>query len=300
MPLLFDRIVLRTTRLIVFGVLFLFTFTGCAPKPVPFDGQKAFGYAEKQLEFGPRLPGSEESHEALAFMESTLKAFGWNTELQPFDFNGITATNLMAKKGSGDCWVVFGAHSDTREFADQDPLPANRNMPVPGANDGASGTSVLLELSSSLPSRPKCQIWLVFFDAEDQGRINNSPWIAGSTYFVENLEGKPDAVIIVDMIGDANLNVYKEKTSTTELVDQIWTTAAALGFEQYIIPEYKYSIIDDHSPFLNKGIPAADLIDFDYPYWHTVNDTIDKISPESLQIIGDLLLSWLYNNYPVK
>ena len=95
------------------------------------------------------------------------------------------------------------------------------------------------------------------------------------------------------MIGDADLNIYKERTSDQELVDEIWATAATLGFEHAFIPEPKYSMLDDHTPFLQAGIPAVDIIDFDYPYWHTTGDTVDKVSAESLEIVGKTLQEWI-------
>ncbi|HSO12132.1 MAG TPA: M28 family peptidase, partial [Anaerolineales bacterium] len=100
-------------------------------------------------------------------------------------------------------------------------------------------------------------------------------------------------VVIVDMIGDAGLNIYKERNSNQELTDQIWETARSLGYENVFIPEYKFSMLDDHTPFLEAFIPAVDIIDFDYPYWHTVQDTPDKVSAESLQAVGETLQTWV-------
>ncbi|HNB50760.1 MAG TPA: M28 family peptidase, partial [Anaerolineales bacterium] len=172
--------------------------------------------------------------------------------------------------------------------------------PVPGANDGASGVAVLLELARVLPPDLDKNVWLVFFDAEDDGRIEGKEWIMGSTFFVEQLTADktaplPDAAVIVDMIGDADLNVYLEMNSDLALSEEIWGVAASLGYAEAIIPDPRYRMLDDHIPFKNAGIPVVDMIDFDYPYWHTVADTADKVSPQSLKIIGDTLLKWLLN-----
>jgi Zn-dependent M28 family amino/carboxypeptidase len=133
----------------------------------------------------------------------------------------------------------------------------------------------------------------VFFDAEDNGRIEGWDWILGSRAFVESLSFKPQAVVIVDMIGDADLNIYLERNSDETLRTEIWDTAASLGFDDVFIAQDKHSMIDDHTPFLQAGIPAVDIIDFDYPYWHTVQDTPDKVSAESLQAVGETLWTWI-------
>jgi Zn-dependent M28 family amino/carboxypeptidase len=177
-------------------------------------------------------------------------------------------------------------------FADSDPDPSNHAKPVPGANDGASGVAVLLELARALPENT-VPVWLVFFDAEDNGRIEGWDWTLGSPEFVRHYSVQPRAVVIVDMIGDADLNIYKEHNSNPELTDQIWETASNLGYGSRFIMEYKYSMQDDHQPFLQAGIPAVLIIDFDYPYWHTVGDTPDKVSAESLQAVGETLRTWI-------
>ena len=144
-------------------------------------------------------------------------------------------------------------------------------------------------LARSLP-KDTVPVWLVFFDAEDNGRIEGWDWILGSREFVKNNPIQPQAAVIVDMIGDADLNIYKERNSNPELTDEIWATAQRLGYEDKFIDAEKHSMLDDHTPFLEAGIPAVDIIDFDYPYWHTMQDTPDKVSAESLKAVGDTLL----------
>jgi Zn-dependent M28 family amino/carboxypeptidase len=104
---------------------------------------------------------------------------------------------------------------------------------------------------------------------------------------------KPSAVVVVDMVGDADLNIYKESNSDPRLTAEIWDSAKKLGFSDKFIDQYKFPMIDDHTPFLEAGIPAVDIIDFDYPYWHTVQDTADKVSAESLQVVGETLRVWV-------
>lgn len=223
---------------------------------------------------------------------------------------GQPVRNVISKLGQGHPWIILGAHYDSRILADHDPNIQNQKLPVPGANDGASGVSVLLELGRILPgyfleehkisNYRANQIWLVFFDAEDNGNIPGWDWILGSRAFVNKLEEQPDAVVIVDMIGDENLNIYIEKNSDQNLSEEIWSLASDLGYSTYFIPIQKYSILDDHIPFIEAGITAIDIIDFDYEYWHTIEDTIDKTSAQSLQIVGDTLLAWILDKSAIE
>jgi Zn-dependent M28 family amino/carboxypeptidase len=222
---------------------------------------------------------------------------GWQVEAQESEALGHPIQNIVAKRGDESPQIIIGAHYDTRMFADNDPDPANHSLPVPGANDGASGVAVLLELARTLP-QDTVPVWLVFFDAEDNGRIDGWDWILGSTEFVKNNPLQPQAVVIVDMIGDADLNIYKEKNSNAELTDEIWEIAQELGYESVFIPEYKYSILDDHTPFLRAGIPAIDIIDFDYPYWHTLQDVPENVSAASLKAVGETLHTWVIRQTP--
>ncbi len=236
-------------------------------------------------------------------MEGILKDNGWEVQSQQVEWQGKPVHNIIGKIGSGSPWIILGAHYNSRLWADQDPDPQKRTTPVPGANDGASGVAVLTELARVIPNvldlknGGKGQIWLVFFDAEDNGEIPGWDWLFGSCAFVESLQEKPDAAVILDMIGDADQQIYIERNSNKALVNEIWTIAGQLGYEKRFIPEPKFSMIDDHTPFLQKGIPAVDVIDFNYPYWHTTADTEDKLSTESLQAVGDTMLAWLKQKF---
>lgn len=264
--------------------------------PAGFNGERAYADVAAQVSLGPRIPGTPAHQAAIDYFVDELTQADWEVELQEVEVDGHLIRNVIAKRGSGKGgWVIFGAHYDSRMAADQDSNPANHNTPIAGANDGASGAAVLLELARSLPKTLDREIWLAFFDAEDQGNLPGWNWILGSSALAASLSDTnlPESVIIVDMIGDADLNIYMERNSDGEITRKIWETAAELGYAQQFIPELKFSMIDDHTPFLQRGIPAVDLIDFDYPYWHTTQDTVDKVSAASLNIVGDTLYQWL-------
>jgi Zn-dependent M28 family amino/carboxypeptidase len=206
----------------------------------------------------------------------------------------VRIRNLVGEGGPdhGE-WVLLGTHYDTRPRADRD--EENPDLPVPGANDGASGVAVLLEIAHVVnPQSLRQPVRLVFFDAEDSGGIEGWDWIVGSNYYANQLEDYPSAVIVVDMVGDADLQLYYEQNSDPVLGQEIWEIAAQENFPAFVAHP-KYSIIDDHIPFRRLGIPAVDVIDFDYPYWHTADDTLDKLSPESLAQVGHTLQRWLEN-----
>ncbi len=279
-------------------LIILANLSGCQPLKkaqkdlVEFNADRAYQDVEYQLSLGPRIPGTSGHEQILDWMESELEAENWQVERQELSINGKNVINLIASRGVGE-YILLGAHYDTRILADQDLDPSLKYDPVPGANDGASGVAVLMELARTLPENLPVTIKLVFFDAEDNGGIDDWDWILGSRAFVRELVDKPSAAIIVDMIGDADLEVYYERNSDIALMEQIWQQASNLGYENIFIPEYRHSMLDDHTPFIEAGIPAVDLIDFDYPYWHTTSDTLDKVSPESLKAIGDTLTAWL-------
>lgn len=268
--------------------------TSRAATSAGFNGERAYQDVKAQVELGPRTPGSPAHQAAIEYFIAELKKSGWDVTLHETNYGGHPVKNVIAKRGEGR-WLLLGAHFDSRFVADQDPDPANHATPVPAANDGASGAAILLELGRSLPANLNQEIWLAFFDVEDQGNLPGWDWILGSSALAESLpETKlPEAVIIVDMIGDADLNIFMERNSDGDLTREIWNKAAELGYANTFIPEYKFAMLDDHTPFLRRGIRAVDLIDFDYPYWHTTQDTLDKVSAESLNIVGDTLFQWI-------
>jgi hypothetical protein len=262
-----------------------------------FDGEMAFEQLEAQMAFGPRWPGSP-GHEAVGdYIIEELEALGWQVEEQPIEYQGVQGRNIIARANEElEEVIIVGAHYDTRRIADQTPGATEEELPVPGAVDGASGVAVLLELARTLDlGEVPREIWLTFFDLEDNGSggIEGWNWIVGSTYMAQNLEIQPEAMVLVDMIGDADQQLYYEGNSDPELRAELWEIAADLGYDDVFIPELRHTMIDDHLPFANQGIPAVDIIDFDYPYWHTVEDTADKASAESLLRVGRTLEVWL-------
>jgi glutaminyl-peptide cyclotransferase len=262
-------------------------------KPGGFDAKRAYQDIKIQLAFGARVPGSPAHQETGDWILTELTRAGWETSEQFASQGGHAIRNLIGRRGSGSPWIILGAHYDSRASADQDDIPAWANKPVPGANDSASGVAVLLELARSLPAELPGKVWLVFFDAEDQGSLPGWDWILGSTYFAEHLEGKPDGVVVVDMVGDSDLNLYQERGSDRTLTEAIWDMAGQLGYSDHFIPQVKHEMLDDHVPFLQRGIPAVLLIDFDYPWWHTTGDNLEHVSVDSLEVVGNTLTGWL-------
>ncbi len=257
-----------------------------------FDGERAYQDVVRQVEFGPRIPGSESHAQVIAYIQAELKAAGWKSEVINAELKGQPVKNIRAWRVEAEPAILLGAHYDTRIYSDNDPNPENHTLPVPGANDGGSGAAVLLEIARVLPEK-SVPVELVFFDAEDNGRIAGWDWILGSSAYADSMQSQPGAVVIVDMIGDADLNIYMESNSDPALTRQIWETAKRLGYEHAFIAQYKYRVLDDHLPFVAKGLKAVDIIDLDYPHWHTIADTPDKVSAQSLEIVGKTLLSWL-------
>lgn len=257
---------------------------------VSFDAERAYEHVVAQCELGPRPTGSQANLRTGEYILAQLEAVGWSAQVQEFSYRGVTGRNIIAARGAENTPVILGAHYDTRPVADRDPLYPDQ--PILGANDGASGVAVLLELARVLDADVS-PVQLMFFDAEDRGNLDGWPFSVGAAYAAEQLQVEPSAVIVVDMIGDKEQQVYWEGNSDPGLREELWAVAAELGFQDYIIANERHTIIDDHLPFKQRGYRAVDMIDFDYPYWHTTQDTIDKVSPESLGRIGRTLETWL-------
>ncbi len=279
----------------------------CLRGQVPeFDEIRAFEYLKKQCSFGPRSPGSSGHRKCLRFFIEELQKSADAVVEQPFlhtDFRNQkthTLTNIIASFGKQGERILLCAHWDTRPWADFDPDPGNRDEPILGANDGASGVAVLLEIARILKQCPPPRgVDIVLFDGEDAGlEGQNDTWCQGSRYFAQNkgYDYNPRCGILIDMIGDKDLYLPVEGNSqkyAPELVDRVWTKAEEVGLSAFD-RSVGFEMTDDHLELLKVGIPAIDIIDFDYPYWHTLQDTEDKCSPESLGIVGTLLLHLIY------
>tara|TARA_B100001179_G_scaffold371_1_gene249 strand:- start:2535 stop:3473 length:939 start_codon:yes stop_codon:yes gene_type:complete len=297
-------------------VLIAIIVFGCSKQQaveVPhFSGVKAFEYLEKQCEFGPRNPGSTGHKEFANYLENFLKEHSDNILIQDFEYIEPVTENLRQGKNfivqfnqTAEYRLLIGAHWDTRAVSEQDKNMEQKTLPVLGANDGASGTAILMTLYDLFAvDEPPIGIDLVFFDAEDVGRsFEGNTFAVGSEFFSKNLPiEKPDFAIIVDMVGDKQLNLPIERFSyniAPKKVKEIWDMAEDLSlnaFEKRIVEE----IYDDHVPLWeNAQIPAIDIIDFKYPnlfynHWHTQQDIPENCSPKSLEQVGTLLLNYIY------
>lgn len=269
-----------------------------ADPDLQFSGSEAMAALVAQVEFGPRPTGSEANARLRDWLEARLDDAGWQVRRHGFHAAGpVSGENVVGWRGEGRT-VMLGAHFDTRLHSDRDQDPSLRETPGPGANDGASGVAVLLELARVLkPEDLGLRICLAFFDAEDNGDIGDWDWALGASSLAGEPEavpacGHPSAMVVVDMVGDADLKIYRDFGSTETLQRAIWNQAEALGFGQFNFAR-RYYIYDDHAPFREAGVPALVIIDFEYPWWHTTGDTLDKVGAESLRAVGATLEAWI-------
>ncbi len=290
------------------AALVLFTWAaGCgraAPPPPAPDGERAFRHLRAQVECGPRLPGSAAAERARRHLTTHLGACAERVAAQefrlpdPYGSDSLRLVNVLAHFYTQRAKrVLLGAHYDSRPWADQD-TGAARDLPVPGANDGASGVAVLLEIATALATwDPGIGVDLVFLDGEDYGREGDTQnYLLGSRYFVRTMGAyRPQAFVLVDMVGDADLRLPMEGYSLAAapvLTRLVYGVADSLGVKSFVAAPGP-AVIDDHVPFLEARIPALDLIDFDYPYWHTTRDVPEACSPQSLADVAWVLLNTL-------
>ncbi len=267
-----------------------------APPSPRFDGQKALDHVRALVALGPRPAGSPALGKTRDYIKQELAALGLKTEEQAFDASTPAGTirmvNLRAMVGGTFAAkrIIIAGHYDTKLFKD---------VTFVGANDGGSSTAFLIELARVLVRAPPATpIELLFLDGEEAVRTE---WVDpdnryGSRYYVNTARkagtvSTIQALILVDMIGDRDLRIKRESQSTGWLTDTIWTAAAGIGRREFV--DEATPIEDDHIPFLEAGVPAVDLIDLDYPAWHTPDDTLDKVSAASLQAVGDVILAAL-------
>jgi len=300
--------------------------TAIAPVNTPkFNADSAFAYVKQQVDFGPRVPNTK-SHIACAnWMTGKLKEYADTVIVQSFQvraFDGkvLNSRNIIAsfhpELGNR---IMLCAHWDTRPFADQD--EERQNEPIDGANDGASGVGVLLEVARQLAiSDPQLGVDIVLFDVEDYGQPDESDfpkmedsYCLGSQYWTKNLHQpnyRARYGILLDMVGSSNVQFNKEGTSmqyASDVVDKVWRIAAATGFGGNFIDQQRNGIIDDHY-YINKelGFKVIDLIHFEdsapskfWKHWHTHEDTIDKIDKNSLYVTGQTLLEVLFREVSI-
>ena len=285
------------------AILAALVLAGCGAPD--YDGDHALALVERQCEFGPRAPGSAGHAAMLDWMVAELSGLADRVSIQRFTVIGsegaeIELANVIASfRLDARERVLLGAHWDTRWVAERDPEPANRGLPIPGANDGASGVAVLLALASMMSEHPPAVgVDLVFFDGEDGGNDGGlGEFCLGSTYYALNMgDYSPRYAVVIDMIGDADLRIPKEPNSMAAcpaVVERVWEAAADVGASSFV-SEAGTPVYDDHVPLIRAGVPSALVIDFDYTYWHTHEDTPDKCSAESLREVGAVLTELIY------
>ena len=275
-------------------------------KTTPFDADRAFGHVKAQVDFGPRPAGSPAIERTREYISNELKSYGLKVsydEFSPRTPNGkVTMKNVVAElPGNTPDVIVIASHYDTKPY---------KEFKFVGANDGGSSTGALLEIARVLKSQGprKFTYQFVFFDGEEafceswSECMGGSDNTYGSRHMVDRLRASGDikkvkAMILLDMIGDKDLTIPREESSTGWLVDTIWGMAAELGHQKEF-PGRTFMVgDDDHMPFIRAGVPAVDIIDFEYGvgrednrYWHTKDDTLDKVSPRSLKIVGDVVI----------
>jgi Zn-dependent M28 family amino/carboxypeptidase len=260
-----------------------------------FDSTKAFEHLRQQVAIGPRPSGSAGNIKNRDYIKAQLAAIGIKTVEQPFTgatpLGPVKMVNLIATiPGKSAERIVLASHFDTKLF---------RDIRFVGASDGASSTAALLELARVIKGRGALPftIELLFLDGEEavvewQGTDNTY----GSRYYVEAARTSGSlkslrALILLDMIGDRNLTIRRESNSTRWMTDIVWATAKKLGHRAFMDEET--TVEDDHIPFVKAGVPSLDIIDLDYPAWHTAQDTLDQVGARSLQVVGDVVVASL-------
>ena len=312
----------------------IFSFLACKQTPqqskaetrqiaVPsFSSDSAYIYVRRQVDFGARVPNTKAHKECAAYLSATLERFGaqvteQRVTLTAFDGTALNAVNIIGSfQPEKKKRVLLFAHWDTRPWSDHDPDKQNYNTPVMGANDGASGVGVLLEIARQLgESQSEVGVDIIFFDAEDYGAPENAvtamqnSWCLGSQYWARNPHVKGYRAkygILLDMVGAHGATFYREQVSdyfAKTIVDKVWAQAQNLGFGNYFIDQKGGTITDDHL-YINQiaGIPSIDIIQYDPHsesgfghYWHTINDTMDNIDKNTLHAVGTTALHVIYN-----
>jgi|HubBroStandDraft_6_1064221.scaffolds.fasta_scaffold81359_3 glutaminyl-peptide cyclotransferase len=267
------------------------------PAPAPettggFDGARAYKHVEQLVAIGPHSAGSDGIRRAQEYIVGQLKSFGCPVDEQDFHapstpVGDVAMKNIVVKIPSANPNIIlYGSHYDTKRIPN-----------FVGADDAGSSTGVLLELARLVCARKNAEtVWLAFFDGEEAFNLNwvNPDNTYGSRELAASLALSGDlhrvkAMILVDMVGPTNPIFKRESNSTPWLVDILWSTAARLGYGKVFVSDFE-NISDDHFSFLNRDIPSADIIDLDVPYWHTPQDTLDKVDPRTLAITGHVLI----------
>jgi glutaminyl-peptide cyclotransferase len=275
-----------------------------------FEGERAFADLRGMVERGHRYYGAPERDAALQAIVERFRDHVAEVRRQRFEVDHpdgagqITLENVLLRQHPGrHRRLILGSHWDTRLWAEEDPNEDRVEEPIPGANDGTSGIAVMLEIARALAARPLegFGVDYVLFDGEEYGQPGNDLYCQGSRYLVAHLDEwypggtLPEGAIVMDMVADADLGIPRETFSLRRarwLVELVWDAARDRG-EDAFIDDRQISIIDDQLPLLEAGIPAILLIDYDYPWWHTHEDTLERCSAESLRRVGNVVLDAL-------
>ncbi|MFG6425423.1 MAG: M28 family peptidase [Muribaculaceae bacterium] len=320
---------MQKTALILTSILAL---TACAGKKtevaasddvapevvVNFDADSAYSYVERQVAFGPRVPNTEAHRRCGEWLASELRRRGADVteqraDLTAFDGTVLKAVNILGRFNteSPDRLLLL-AHWDCRPWADQDPNPDNRKKPVDGANDGASGVGVLLEIARQLSEKaPGKGVDILFVDAEDWGTEGSEDsWALGARYFMEHppVEGYlPDEAILLDMVGGKDAvfcREYFSEQAAPRLAQSLWGIAASRGYGDLFLNKLGGAVTDDHVQLIEKGVPAVDIIEYHpeqesgfNPHWHTVSDNMENIDRATLKAVGETVMQYLITNY---
>lgn len=289
-----------------FCALMLATLVACdrgeATVSSPFSGNAALGYVRTFMDFGPRVPGTEAHRKAGDWIVTEMRARADTVYEQTWTYKTqsgaeIPLRNIVARfNPMADERILYVTHWDSRPVAEKSATEEQKKMPTPGANDGASGVGMFMALGDVLKQTPPgVGVDLVFVDGEDFGTFTpDVDVLLGSTHFASNLPSatyRPLFGIVWDMIGETDLRIEQEGHSINrapEVVERVWRTAAEMGYGNVFVPSATFEITDDHIPLLDKGLRVIDVIDLAYDHHHTVNDTFDKVSARSLQIVGDV------------
>lgn len=280
-----------------------------------FNADSAYSHVKKQTEFGPRVPNTEAHEKCSSWLFAKLMAYGWQVEQQEATLKAFDGTPLKSKNIYGrlnptkNDRILLMAHYDTRPWADSDPDENKRKEPSDGANDGASGVGVLLEVARVLQnSNPDLGVDILFVDAEDWGNHDDEDsWALGANYFVNNPPKSftpPREVVLLDMVGGKNARFAREYFSQSyapSTVERVWNAAAAAGFSEYFPNTMGGGVTDDHLQFIRAGIPAIDIIEYNQesttgfnPVWHTSADNMQNIDKRTLKAVGQTLLQYIY------
>lgn len=283
---------------------------GCGRRVTPeFDANRAYTYLKEQVAFGPRVPGSAVSAACRDYYVRHFRSAGLTVDSQkvsfrdPYSGDSIPLVNIIARHpGSGrdPDRILLAAHYDSRPRTDNAVDTARRSEPIAGANDGASGVAILLEIANILESNSsEAAVDLVLLDGEDWGRVSDLDYYSlGARAFARTgLRDRYRFGIVLDMVGDADQQIYRETYSEQfqkPLNDMVWGAAKTLQIATFV-DSTRHEVIDDHLSLNLGGVPSIVIIDFDYPHWHTENDTPDKCSAQALGNVGRIVTHILYN-----